>query len=177
MEKIHSRWGRPDLWLSSLHTIPELCPRREALITAINHRLLELCSAQGSCIPKKDKMHFKRERRKTLHFTAALPNAQPGDPTAHPLCRQSPVTASPTPLPSLPGSEGITLSLRYLLVRRHIPSMHLWKSNCTLKKDCVNYICLLSFSYSHHWKCHLKCTYREQTVPLICPTAYDASIK
>lgn len=73
MEKIHSRWGRPDLLLPSLHTIPELCLRTEAPITDINHRLFELCSAQGSCIPKKDKMHFKRERRKILYFTADLP--------------------------------------------------------------------------------------------------------
>lgn len=51
---------------------------REVLITAVNHRLFDLCSAQGNCIPKKDKMHFKRERRKTLDFTAHLLNAQPG---------------------------------------------------------------------------------------------------
>lgn len=173
MEKIHSRWGRPDLWLPSLHTIPELCPRREALITAKNHRLFELCSAQGSWIPKKDKMHFKREKRRPgISQQTCLLYSLRIQLQIHSVGKV-PVTASPIPLPPWPGSEGLILSLRYLLVRRHIPSTHLWKSNCTLKKDWVYYICLLSFPYGHHWKCHFKCIYQEQTMPLISPATYE----
>lgn len=74
-EKIHPRWGSSGSWLPSLHALPELCLRSEVLITAINHRLFELHSAQGNCIPKKRKIP-PQQGKETWYFRAALADAQ-----------------------------------------------------------------------------------------------------
>lgn len=115
--------------------------------------------------------------KETFCFRAALPDTQLWG--SHSTSSLQP-KAQRRPLPSYPCSEGLILSLRHVLIRRHILPMHLLKSNCTLRKNCVCSVCLLSFSHGHHRKCHLKCMHQEQAVPLICTTprcTSDAGIK